>query len=249
MANYYTRTLSNAEKSELWKTYGFTLKYTNGGSGDFASKVGDPTLRGIYSEDFSISTGANLMTSESAKLINEGTRAIKDVVIDKIAGRLSSKFKPIAEMIKRETSQRMGKSIAESIKIYDNGNGRPNININAFFIPGLFGFKSYEHLEKFATYATLPKKKISEKQGFTQHIYNPAKAGVAGFIDFSSDLFAIKINNLINIPGGMYITNFVRQYSNDKDENGKPIFCRASITMEYYREMFADEFVKLFSEF
>ena len=248
MSNLYNRTLASHSKSDLWKTYGFILKYV--GDGDFPAKTKE--IYGIYNTDFSILSGANLETSPTANTINQ---ALKGWVSGKIEKKVKhyaqakSWGNPVANILKTEVEDRMGKSIAESIKVYDGANGRPLIELEAFMIPGLFDFKSYNDLEQFANYATLPKKVGSEKIGFSQHIYAVTDNLPGGFIDFSDKLFAIKINNLINIPGGMYITNFSRMYSNDRDENGKPIFCKINVSLEYYREMFADEFINIFSEF
>jgi len=248
MSNLYNRTLTNHSKSELWQTYGFILKYV--GDGDFPAKTKE--IYGIYNTDFSISSGANLETSPTADTINQALKGWVNGKTEKGVNYLSkgkSWGNPVSNILKKELEQRMGKSIAESIKVYDSGNGRPTLEVEAFMIPGLFDFKSYNDLEQFANYATLPKKVGSEKIGYSQHIYSVFDNLPGGFIDFSDNLFAVKINNLINIPGGMYITNFNRMYSNDRDENGKPIFCKINVSLEYYREMFADEFINMFSEF
>jgi hypothetical protein len=245
-SNYITRLVQTATKSDLWNTYGFILQYV--GSGDFP--VSTRKLYGIYNTDFDMSNGVNLETPADAGLATQGAKgAIKagvDYISSKIKGPASN---IIGAITKDKIDQGIGHSISESIKLYESGNGRPQISITTFFVPGLFNFKDYSVIEQWAAYSTLPKKMGSELVGYSQHIYDPKKRALGGAIDLSSDLFAIKLNNLINVPGGMYITSFRRTYSNDRDENGKPIYCKVDITLEYYREMFADEFLKLFSEF
>lgn len=244
--NYITRLLANANKSDLWRTYGFIIAYV--GSGKFSSVVSEKKLYGLYNTDFTISNGANLISASEADLFNSSMKKSGDALIDHLSSK-NNFIGMFADKIKGYMHQTLGRTIAESIKIYDSGNGRPRIHISTFFIPGLFNFKSYDILEQWAAYATLPLNVSGEKTGFSQYIYSRTKNKPGGFIDLSSDLFSIKLNNLIHIPGGMYIIDFTRTYSNDRDEDGKPIFCRVDMTLEYYREMFADEFVKLFSEF
>jgi len=241
---YIKRLLSSANTSELWKTYGFIISYV--GSGDFpASKK---KLYGLYLNDISLSTGANLMNAAGGSMGTDFLKGVGNAISDFIGSKFGNAGQALSNYAKEHIRHKIGYSIAETIKVYEGPIGKPTFTIDTFFIPGLLDLNDYKEIEEFAAYSTLPKKQGTEQTGFSQHIYDPGKTDVMGFIDLSKDLFAVKINNVLNVPGGMYITSFNREYSNDRDENGKPIYCKASITLEYYREMFADEFLKLFSE-
>ena len=187
--------------------------------------------------DFDLSTSIQLQNQVGTNILQEGLKGGFDFLIDKFV-----KNDVLNKLLKDVKDQALGKTISETYQVYEGANGKPKISIQTYFIPGLFGFTDYKYLEKFANYSMLPEKILTEFIGYTQYIYSPTH-----ILSLDTDLFALKINNIMDIPGGLYITNFSRKYSMDKDENGLPIFCQASIELEYHREMYADEFVKLFS--
>jgi hypothetical protein len=236
----YINSLTNEKKSELWKNHGFSIIYK--GSGD--AGLSKP-LNGILSNSLSFSTGANLENAAGTGLATQASKGIASGVSNYIK-KVPIVGEAMSEVAKSMAHQAIGESLSQSIKVYQSGNGRPSISLQSIFIPGLFGLSDYNYLEKFALYSTLPKNVMGVAGIASQHLYSPGKTKVGDLIDLSTDLFALKINGIVSITGGMYITEFSRNYSTDKDENGIPIYCEVSITMEYFREMFAEEFIKIF---
>jgi len=256
-SNYIEKlTKVNGNDADLWRNYGFTIKYA--GSYGKAKKIFTKPLRGLYINNFNVSSSASISETALGSTVNDATKSAVDTVVTK-AGNLVEKVPIVGNILKKGVEKAqdaakaaLGQSIAETSKVYQNGNGRPVISISTFFVPGLFGFDSYEYLEKFAAYATLPRNVLGNDAGLfianSQYLYDPSLRELASITKFKKELFSIKINNIATIPGGLFITDFKRDYSLEKDENGQPIFCQVDITLEYYREVFADEYVKFFSK-
>jgi len=238
VSNYLGRLAS--QQSEIWNAYGFIAKYV--GSGGFP---GGP-IYGVLDTDLSLSNSPSLQTASGSGAFMDMARAGLDAIGDTAVSKVKF-LGPVVKLFTDHMKQRLGHSIAESIQIYEGESGRPSISVSTFLVPGLFGFTDYSLVETWAAYGTMPKNIAGEKFVFGQYLYSPGKVKPGGFIDLKGDLFSLKINNICNIPGGLYLTNISRSYSLDRDENGKPIFCKLSLTFEYYRECFADEFAGFFT--
>ena len=221
-------------KEDLYSLYGVTLSGAPG------------TIQGLYiGGGISLSTGASTSTAPLVETANEAKKAVSDAVASKIGSLLGKKSKVAGAFLKETLggiTNELSKSLSNSIQLYEKGSGF-NLNLEILYIPGLWNSGDYSELEDFATKATLPKNIAGVAGPYSQYLYNPAKARSSMSPDLSTDLISLDLmNGKITVPGGLYITNISRNYSEDLDENKKPVYCKVSVSLEYYRDLFANEY-------
>lgn len=236
-------------KSDIFKTYGITIIPPK--------KMGCKTLYGLYNEDFSFSTS---MITDNAPLTGLGTKvargavegagnAIGNIPILKKLG-LSG---VVSGLVKQIGKDAIGESIAESIQIYKSSEGKIGFSVKFFVIPGMFDTVNYDDVIKFITRGTLAKpisegasKIIQMNAPTTQYLYDALKTKANPVLDLDAELFQVTINNILEIPGGLYLKSGNARISNDRDEEGNPVFIEVNLTFEFYRNLFADEYAKFF---
>lgn len=218
------------ENSGLYKNYGVTISGPTG------------TIKGINMQDLNLSSRADLYTPDSAGAAMDAAGSVVDAGLDFLKDKFSLGF--ITDKLKKKMHENVDATLSKSFVFY-KGSGvvRPTFSVNLICVPGMFGFSTYEKLEEFALKATMPKNELGVDMPYSQYIYD-ASIVHTGVVtpDMSNDLFSLKINNRITVPGGLYIKDIDRVYSQDVDENGSPIFCQVKITLEYFRGVFADEY-------
>jgi len=231
LGNYATKYTKSG--GDIWNSYGCIISGPAG------------TLKGLFIKDISLSSGMNVETPASATMITDTAKAVGGGILDGITKTLSklpvvgNAIAGVAQKIGNEFLN--GATIAESINLYQNGEGRFNLSVDMICVPGMFGFGGYQELENFATKATLPKNVGGFSAPYSQYLYSPMKR-LEPAPNLDGDLFSLNIVNKIIVPGGLYVRNVTRNYSQDVDERGIPIYCQVTVELEYYRQLFADEF-------
>jgi len=214
------------ESSALYKNYGVTISGPTG------------TLKGINMQDLNLTSRAELYTPDSAGKAMDALAGIGDAVM----GAILPKF--ISDPISKKMHENVDATLSKSFKFYKgSGVEQPSFSVNLICVPGMFGFSTYEKLEEFALRATMPKSVAGVDMPYTQHLYSASTVHLGvSTPDLSNELFSLKINNRLTVPGGLYIKDIDRTYSQDCDENGSPIFCTVKVTLQYFRGVFADEY-------
>jgi len=242
-------------KSDIFKTYGVTIIPPK--------KMECKTIYGLYNEDFGFSTS---MTTDSAPLTGGATKIARGAA--NMAGEFASnipfvkKFgldgvvKGAANTMAKDA---IGESMAESIQLYKSSEGKIAFNLKFFVIPGMFDVINYDDIIKFITRGTLAKptvgamdtgdikdKLLALNAPTTQYLYDAGKTKLNPVLDLDTELFQVTINNILEIPGGLYLKSGNARISNDRDEEGNPIFIEVDLSFEFYRSLFADEYAKIF---